>query len=759
MQPKSMMDHALAYAARGWPVLPLHEVKSGKCSCGNDDCKLGGSAGKHPRTQHGVKDATTDASKIAHWWGAWPNANIGIALGKQAGVWVLDVDPRNGGDLSYELLLDKHGNLPDTVTSETGSKGRHYWWKYNGRAIPQRGNIYRGIDVKSDGGFIVAPPSKTAGDYGFLSDYDPFGGAEISDAPDWLVDDIVRGVRHVKHEPPAVLSITLSQEDQQEIRGALSMLALGNEVEDYDTWLRVGMALHSTQAQEAFALWCEWSGASPKFDIGTAKQKWLSFNAYRDAGVSLGTLWQMAEERGWKRPLPVVAIELIAPKLELNAQPAMPERLYNIPGVLGDFYHWCMNSAKKKQPQLAVAAAVQLGAAAMAQRYSFQGTRSTLLQIAVAPSSSGKEHPRECIKQVLLSAGLEDRLLGESFKSGSGLWRAVKSQPKGLCLLDEYGLYLSSVTSRMANPHRREVAESVMRIATGANTVVRGAEAADDRMNPRMDLAYPCLGLFGTTTMESLAPALTGAHVVDGFLNRHLMIVSEVGLAEPVPFDLLGGEMPGPPEHVVGQVAALSFHRFEECGYRDMVGVEPHSPIPVGIHGHHTPNALREFDLWCHERRKQMLGRGGIDALWGRAGEMARRVAMVIAGSTWKGQGAISVDLEAALWAIEYVRHGIATMEWMVGENVAESDYERVLNLCKRFIVAQGVQGATDRELTRAVRAFRGLTPRGRREVLDGLSMDGIKLVEIRVAGAGRGRVAYVPDWWVAKEGMREVRG
>ncbi len=74
----SRLDAALDYASRGWPVLPLHTARShARCSCGRADCS---SPGKHPRTEHGVKDATTDENTIRSWWKEHPTANVGIAL-------------------------------------------------------------------------------------------------------------------------------------------------------------------------------------------------------------------------------------------------------------------------------------------------------------------------------------------------------------------------------------------------------------------------------------------------------------------------------------------------------------------------------------------------------------------------------------------------------------------------------------------------------------------------------------------------------
>src|SRR5437762_2791989 len=75
-----MRDAALAYAALGIAVFPLHHpLLDGGCSCGAKDCVT--SAGKHPRTYNGLKAATTDCDQIRGWWNAWPDANIGLPTG------------------------------------------------------------------------------------------------------------------------------------------------------------------------------------------------------------------------------------------------------------------------------------------------------------------------------------------------------------------------------------------------------------------------------------------------------------------------------------------------------------------------------------------------------------------------------------------------------------------------------------------------------------------------------------------------------
>ena len=100
------------YANHGWPVVPLHSMKDGRCSCGRPDCA---SPGKHPVTRHGLKDANRDPTKVEAWWTRRPSANVGIVTGTAAGIVVIDVDPRHGGDEALAELLREHGELPPTA--------------------------------------------------------------------------------------------------------------------------------------------------------------------------------------------------------------------------------------------------------------------------------------------------------------------------------------------------------------------------------------------------------------------------------------------------------------------------------------------------------------------------------------------------------------------------------------------------------------------------------------------------------------------
>ncbi len=142
-----MLDEALKYAARGLPVLPL--------------------VGKQPAIPkaeggRGYLDATCDVAQITAWWTRWPTANIGVRTGKTTNSVVVDIDPRNGGVVAFEDLLATYGALPDSWTVLTGGGGTHHWFAHPGELahVPSSSSkIGPGIDVKSDPGYVVMPPS------------------------------------------------------------------------------------------------------------------------------------------------------------------------------------------------------------------------------------------------------------------------------------------------------------------------------------------------------------------------------------------------------------------------------------------------------------------------------------------------------------------------------------------------------------------------------------------------------------------------
>lgn len=135
------------------------------------------------KNSHAYLDATTNPQRVAQWWRQHPRANIGIR--PPAGVVVLDIDPRNGGDTELARMARFRGQLPETWTAHTGSGGFHMWYCAGDISDAIRGKLCTGVDLKHHhNGYVVAPPSIHPNGRPYEWVTPPIG--KPADAPRWL---------------------------------------------------------------------------------------------------------------------------------------------------------------------------------------------------------------------------------------------------------------------------------------------------------------------------------------------------------------------------------------------------------------------------------------------------------------------------------------------------------------------------------------------------------------------------------------------
>jgi hypothetical protein len=133
---------AIACLARGWSVIP---IKAGA---------------KRPVVRwEPFQNRLPTREEVEGWFRRWPEANLGIVTGAVSGLVVLDIDPRHGGEDSLTQLEVDHAALPETVEVMTGGGGRHLYFAHPGGSVPNKVALMPGIDLRGDGGLVVAPPS------------------------------------------------------------------------------------------------------------------------------------------------------------------------------------------------------------------------------------------------------------------------------------------------------------------------------------------------------------------------------------------------------------------------------------------------------------------------------------------------------------------------------------------------------------------------------------------------------------------------
>jgi hypothetical protein len=292
-----MLEAALQYAARGWPVFAI----------GRSKIPFKGS--------HGFKDATTDPAVLEAMWQAHPGANVALATGRLV---VFDLDGNEG----MEAFL-KIGPLVRTRAARTPRGGWHLYYESPDLAVRSRAEPRAkgagGIDIRAHGGLALLPPSynRQRISYSWAND------REAAPLPDHLkayVQDlgVIREDRP-KLQLPAYLanreqrdlvsaglagfSVEWSAHEEARIRGALKFL---KENIGYDGYFKVVAALHNLNwdfngEDRGFMLLDEWASGSPYYNLDGLEKKWASIEKNRriDRKVTIGTLFTMATKAGW----------------------------------------------------------------------------------------------------------------------------------------------------------------------------------------------------------------------------------------------------------------------------------------------------------------------------------------------------------------------------------------------------------------------------------------------------------------------------
>lgn len=255
-----LLGYALAYAKLGFRVFPLWPLK------------------KEPRIKGNWRtEATANADTIRSWWGMWPDANIGLVSGEA--FLVLDIDNKNGKDgaASLAALIEKHGGeWPIHPTTVKTPHGNHIYFSNVKGVGVSAGQLGPGIDVRGEGGYVVAPPSATLdGDYQWNEQ------GEASLPPQWLIDLIAvkRKMIDASASPAQEQGLPKVEVNEQlliDLKTALSIIPADRR----DEWIANGHALKPL-GEAGRILWLEWSAKSSKFDPGDAARVWDSFKGER----------------------------------------------------------------------------------------------------------------------------------------------------------------------------------------------------------------------------------------------------------------------------------------------------------------------------------------------------------------------------------------------------------------------------------------------------------------------------------------------
>lgn len=239
----------------------------------------------HATDLDGIKDLATSPHVKA----------VGVVLGPASGIVAVDFDGSGSTATFREVFGRPHTALPATVTWSSGRPNRrqlafrvpfdYYTHLRNRRSWKRNGNTVLELRWAGHQSVIAGAHPDTAG-YHWIPDRSP-ADISVADAPDWLLEPLIKS--------PAEPADTDYQPTEADAQRAQDLLAHIQPRDDYDSWLSIGMALHSVDPGFLSA-WVEWSRGCSNFNEEECLNKWASF---KGRGVTIGTLYYFAEQDGY----------------------------------------------------------------------------------------------------------------------------------------------------------------------------------------------------------------------------------------------------------------------------------------------------------------------------------------------------------------------------------------------------------------------------------------------------------------------------
>ena len=691
-------------------------------------------------------------------WSAWPECGIGLVGGMVAAV---DIDVVEDAELALQIEQLARERLGDTPALRIGKAPKRMLIYRT--AIPFGGIKRHPLEVLCLGQQFVAYANHpdTGAPYAWpeegLADLDitelPEITAEIARA--FLDEAYALLPEQLRQRGLATGSHATEHLQAHSQMGTLPAIEaalkwLPNAELDYDSWVRIGMALKGALGDAGGDIFAGWSAQAAKAVPAATAKAWASFKPDR---IGAGTIYHLAMERGWQ---PGSDLRLDGATVSDGEHPAAgllsklgehaegdeeptatsPFTLVMPDGLVGDLTDYMLSTARRPQPLLSLGAILCAIGALIGRQYMTESNlRSNLYVVGIADSGSGKNHAREIINEVFFEAGLAHHLGGNKIASGAGLLTALHRQPAILFQIDEFGMFLAAAADRRRSPrHITEILDNMTELYTAAGGVFLGAEYANrDGSNERRDINQPCLSVYGTTTPLHFCGALQGANVVDGSLARFLILPSDEDYPDE---NIAVGMRQADPALIAGlqSVACGAGHQKGNLAGKtaDQNTAVNQTIVPM------TEEARARFRLLSAELTGELRAASGtaFTAILARIGENALKLALIVAVGRYPTNPAI--DLSAADWAIDFVRHYARRTIAAVERHVADTETEAHLKRLKEVIRAAGSSGITKSEVTRA---SQWLKSRDRNEILETLIESGDITTGMRDTGGRRAMV------------------
>jgi hypothetical protein len=651
---------ALQLAAQGYYVFPCQEE--------------GGSKKSPHKGVYWRSVSTTDPDKISRLWQKHPDAVPGIDLAK-CNLLVIDCDKKPADGLAWLTHYAEQFNDPLNVPySDTPSGGRHLFYRNPTEHNNARGRLPPkhecGIDVRGMGGFVIGPGSiftDTMQAYvlhGLLTN--------AQDPPPWLLELLS------PHQQSAPQPIALLPDDRLKAYGEAAFNEILEELKNTPQGERNNQA-------NALAFRAGQLVGGECLDLTTTRTRlWQAASSwgikpYDKALGPKGTIARALQDgighpKGPSDSLPSgVVIDLpqlaAAPPAPTSNPKEAPTPSFQVPGLVGAIAKWICDTAMYPQPALSLGAALTIVGTA-AGRHIAGPTRSGthLYVIGIARTGAGKNHPLSQIGTILQASGMGSHVGPSQFISMPAVINFLVREPLSVCAMDEFGAFLKRVNNKRASGFEGAVS-SVLRMAWGNSfTTMTTPEWAQ---LPARKIESPAMSIFGTSTAGEFYTSLEGADIVNGILNRFLIIESPGRPAKQTPQQ----DPARPPEGIVHGLRAI-YGRLG--GAMNKLSASSPSYVSLAI----SDVADTHWNRFAEELQNLNDQDEDVGSLMARTAEIAMRLATIVT----VGLGTDCIEIDVMTWACEFARWSANKLVVSAGLYIADSEHQAMANDIKRTI-------------------------------------------------------------------------
>jgi len=676
----SLQKAATYYANMGWYVFP---------------CKDGQ---KIPLTKNGVKDASCDPDQIASWWARWPNANIGLACGPESNVAVVDIDVKGSAN-GFDEIHAAGWEIPNTLRQQTPTGGAHYFYEWDA-SVKNKNNFKPGVDIRSANYYVMLAPS-----------IHPNGGVyELHGNPQ---EKLAAYPEHFKPQKPvyknSFSAATFVPEDAEikaiEYLGRCDAAFQG--VGGHDALLSVatvvvqGFAIAPERAKSI--LWeyynprcCPPWDRGNQSDVKDFERKvdevvrrpvpkpygWMLSENDEDLRFAAKTISNLLKNDAKKNSEPPKAIEITEdePKvddIDFLLQPS---------GMVGELYHWIADSAPCPQPLVNLGAALVAAGTLVGPKFAMGKTRSNLMAAGLADSSAGKNHAQDAIKELFIEAGIDDLYGGNDVTSDTAICKVLERSPHNqtIFMMDEFGHILANLGggSKQSSP-LATILSTLMKLYSSAHTKYVGKAKADEEP---ISLYYPHVCMWATSTPNKAFNALNEDQVEDGFIPRLLWFVSE----SLVKFS---GDRDKPaPLRLIDWARAMANKPMVLTETTDLR--EASRPKPTDVRVSDGAKAIfNDYVDVVFKKRKRMEKKSDVmHAMWGKCGENANKIAMILAvGENMDNPVVSPANMDYATRLVDYLtEHFVKRLRQEVHSDIQQQNKNKLCTLIRKFAKAEG---------------------------------------------------------------------